>query len=331
MWEDMDSRSRKKSKGQKLFSNGVVVLVCLILAAQAVFFGKYLIDGRRAMREGQRLEEAQAPQDNVPDQEGLSARDGSSAQAPPPRSGSQGPSGGADRHGPSITGQGESSSRRTGGTSYDGQPGRTSSATAATRAGSSSDNHPSEQTFSPVPATTSTPAADNSPHTDSPLDSRATNHSPTLSYPHDGWNWDRVELNSADSAALDALPGIGPYYARQILAYRDRLGFYADLTQLLDIRGMDTARLHRLADRLYIDPASIRPLDLYTMSLDSMAAHPYIGTYAAKGIDRLRRTVPKADFTFQTILDSRILPPAQARRLALYFPPAADTGPTEPE
>ena len=52
MWEDMDSR--KKSKGQRLFSNGVVVLVCLILAAQAVFFGKYLIDGRRAMREGQR-------------------------------------------------------------------------------------------------------------------------------------------------------------------------------------------------------------------------------------------------------------------------------------
>lgn len=46
MWEDMDSR--KKSKGQKLFSQGVVVLVCLILAAQAVFFGKYLIDSRRS-------------------------------------------------------------------------------------------------------------------------------------------------------------------------------------------------------------------------------------------------------------------------------------------
>ena len=318
MWEDMDSR--KKSKGQRLFSNGVVVLVCLILAAQAVFFGKYLIDGRRAMREGPRLEEAQAPQDNTPGQEGLSARDGSSAQALPPRTGSQGPSGGADRHGPSITGQGESSSRRTGGTSYDGQPGRTSSATAATRPGSSSDNHPSEQTFSPVPATTSTPATDSSPHTDSPRDSRATNHSPTPSYPHDGWSWDRVELNSADSAALDALPGIGPYYARQILAYRERLGFYADISQLLDIRGMDTARLRRLADRLYIAPESLRPLDLYTMPLDSIAAHPYIGPYAAKGIDRLRRTLPEAEFTFRAILDSRILPPAQARRLALYFP-----------
>ena len=319
MWEDMDSRSRKKSKGQKLFSNGVVVLVCLILAAQAVFFGKYLIDSCRTMREGQRQEEAQAPQDNVPDQEGLSARDGSSAQAPPPRSGSQGPSGGADRHGPSITGQGESSSRRTGGTSYDGQPGRTSSATAATRAGSTSDNHPSERTFSPEPASTPASAAGSSPHTDSPRDSR-TGYNPTLSYPHDGWSWDRVELNSADSAALDALPGIGPYYARQIIAYRERIGFFADISQLLDIRGMDTARLRRLADRLYIAPESLRPLDLYTMPIDSLAAHPYIGPYAAKGIDRLRRTLPETEFTFQAILDSRILPPAQARRLALYFP-----------
>ena len=299
MWEDMDSRSRKKSKGQRLFSNGVVVLVCLILAAQAVFFGKYLIDSRRAMREGQQQEEAQAPQDNVQDnspaQEGSSAWEGQSAQAPPSRSGSRSSSGGTDRHG------------------------RTPSATAAARSGSTSGNHPSEQTFSPVPATTSTPAADSSPHTDSPRDSR-TGHSPTLSYPHDGWNWDRVELNSADSAALDALPGIGPYYARQILAYRERLGFYADISQLLDIRGMDTARLRRLADRLYIAPESLRPLDLYTMPIDSLAAHPYIGPYAAKGIDRLRRTLPETEFTFQAILDSRILPPAQARRLALYFP-----------
>ena len=87
---------------------------------------------------------------------------------------------------------------------------------------------------------------------------------------------------------------------------------------------MDTARLRRLADRLYIAPESLRPLDLYTMPIDSLAAHPYIGPYAAKGIDRLRRTLPEAEFTFQAILDSKILPEAQARRLALYFPEAEE-------
>lgn len=291
MWEDMDSR--KKSKGQKLFSQGVVVLVCLILAGQTVFFGKYLIDSRRSDRPGPRTmqETPQAnAQGNARDND-APAPESPSAQAPPSGSGGQTASGGR--------------SDRSGSTTPDRT--RPPASTAA-------------DSRAPYPSGTPD-VRNNSIQTDSP----------SAAYPHDGWHWDRVELNSADSAALDALPGIGPYYARQILAYRDRLGFYADLTQLLDIRGMDTARLHRLADRLYIDPASIRPLDLYTMSLDSMAAHPYIGTYAAKGIDRLRRTVPKADFTFQTILDSRILPPAQARRLALYFRPAGDTGPKEPE
>ena len=289
MWEDMDSR--KKSKGQKLFSQGVVVLVCLILAGQTVFFGKYLIDSRRSDRSGLRTmqETPQAnAQDNARDND-APAPESPSVQAPPFGSGGQTASGGR--------------SDRSGSTPPDRT--RPPASTA---------------TDSRAPYPNGTPdVRNNSIQTDSP----------SAAYPHDGWHWDRVELNSADSAALDALPGIGPYYARQILAYRDRLGFYADLTQLLDIRGMDTARLHRLADRLYIDPASIRPLDLYTMSLDSMAAHPYIGTYAAKGIERLRRTVPKADFTFQTILDSRILPPTQARRLALYFRPAGDTGSAE--
>ena len=128
-----------------------------------------------------------------------------------------------------------------------------------------------------------------------------------------------VELNSADSAALDALPGIGPWYAKQILSYRERLGTYADVSQLLDIRGFDTARLNRLYGYVFIDPASVRGLDLRTMSVDSMASHPYIGPYAAKGIDRFRRTVPDSVFSLQAIVENGILSGMQARRLSLYM------------
>ena len=92
-----------------------------------------------------------------------------------------------------------------------------------------------------------------------------------------------------------------------------------DISQLLDIRGFDTARLNRLTDRIYIDPASQHPLDLYTIPIDSMAAHPYIGPYAAKGIDRLRRTLPRAEFSFRSILENNILTDEQAKRLSLYF------------
>ena len=36
MWED--EKKRQKGKSERLFSNGVVILVFLILAAQSVFF-----------------------------------------------------------------------------------------------------------------------------------------------------------------------------------------------------------------------------------------------------------------------------------------------------
>lgn len=323
MWEDMDSR--KKSKGQKLFSQGVVVLVCLILAAQAVFFGKYLIDSRRSgSSDGSSGRTMQETERQTAQADGQGNAQDNAAGG---RAGRHSYSDAGFKAGDNGTAPDRPNEPR-----QDGHPDRTSSAASAPRPGSTSRANPPDPAHPHSPASTAAGNQDTYPSgTPDGRNNSIQTDSPSAAYPHDGWHWDRVELNSADSAALDALPGIGPYYARQILAYRDRLGFYADLTQLLDIRGMDTARLHRLADRLYIDPASIRPLDLYTMSLDSMAAHPYIGTYAAKGIERLRRTLPRDQFTFQTILDSRILPPAQARRLALYFAPAADTGPTEPE
>ena len=56
------------------------------------------------------------------------------------------------------------------------------------------------------------------------------------SYYYDGWKWDMVELNSADSAALVELPGIGGYYAKQIIRFREKLwGSYANIEQLLEI------------------------------------------------------------------------------------------------
>lgn len=138
---------------------------------------------------------------------------------------------------------------------------------------------------------------------------------------HDGWKWDMVELNSADSAALDALPWIGPYYAKEIIRYREKLwGSYADVTQLMDIRGIDQDMFEKFSDRIYIDAASVRRIDLYSLPEDSLAIHPYIGPYAAKGICRYRGMVAREDFSIQALVDNGILPARLARRLALYEP-----------
>lgn len=134
------------------------------------------------------------------------------------------------------------------------------------------------------------------------------------------WKWDRVELNSADSAALVDLPGIGPYYARKILYYRSRLwGCFADKRQLMEITGIDSAMYRKFEDRIYVEPSSISYIDLYNMSEDSLAKHPYIGYYAAKGIAALRRLVPENEFTVDTLISSKILTEEQAGRLCRYI------------
>lgn len=46
MWEE---EKKRKGRTERLFSNGVIILVFLILTAQAVFFTRHLIiNGRRA-------------------------------------------------------------------------------------------------------------------------------------------------------------------------------------------------------------------------------------------------------------------------------------------
>jgi competence protein ComEA len=58
----------------------------------------------------------------------------------------------------------------------------------------------------------------------------------------------RVNLNTADAAALDTLPGIGPATAAKIIAWRDRNGRFASVDDLLDVGGIGPAKLDAIRD-----------------------------------------------------------------------------------
>lgn len=61
----------------------------------------------------------------------------------------------------------------------------------------------------------------------------------------------RVDINKADSAALDALPGIGPYFAARILEYRTQLGGFRSTEQLMDIKYFDKEKYDALSDLIF--------------------------------------------------------------------------------
>jgi competence protein ComEA len=57
-----------------------------------------------------------------------------------------------------------------------------------------------------------------------------------------------VDLNTADAAALDALPGVGPSTAAAILEHRAQIGRFTSVEQLLDVPGIGEAKLAALRD-----------------------------------------------------------------------------------
>lgn len=58
----------------------------------------------------------------------------------------------------------------------------------------------------------------------------------------------KIDINAADSAAFDALPGIGPYFARKMVEYRNKIGGYTCTEQLMDIRNFDREKYENLKD-----------------------------------------------------------------------------------
>ena len=132
----------------------------------------------------------------------------------------------------------------------------------------------------------------------------------------------RLDLNRADSAALDALPGIGPWFATKILEYRDELGGYSFPEQLLDIYHFDREKYDALSDLVFCSPPA--PFALWSLPADSLRRHPYIrSAQAARSIVLFRDNTPRDGWTVAALGEAGILPPEDASRLArcLIAPP----------
>jgi competence protein ComEA len=61
-----------------------------------------------------------------------------------------------------------------------------------------------------------------------------------------------IDLNTATSAQLESLPGIGPTLAAAIVAERDRRGGFRSVNELREVRGIGEARFADLRERVTV-------------------------------------------------------------------------------
>ena len=123
----------------------------------------------------------------------------------------------------------------------------------------------------------------------------------------------RLDINRADSAAFDALPGIGPYFASKMVEYRDRLKGYSYPEQLMDIYHFDREKFDALADLITVGLPE--PYALWNLPEDSLKTHPYIGS-RAHGIVLFRQHNPPEKWTVDELARAGVLTSDQASRLA---------------
>ena len=96
---------------------------------------------------------------------------------------------------------------------------------------------------------------------------------------------EHIVLNTADTTALKTIPGIGPYFARKIVQYGERLGGYVSVEQLDEIEDFPLESKKYLV----IQNAQPRKMNINHLSLNELKRHPYINYYQARAITDYRR------------------------------------------
>lgn len=95
-----------------------------------------------------------------------------------------------------------------------------------------------------------------------------------------------MDINTADSAQLCRVPGIGPYFARQIIKYRRQLGGYVATEQLLQIENFPADAIAWL---VISDTVGLQRLNVNKLSTRKLMKHPYMGYYRASDIENHKR------------------------------------------
>ena len=94
-----------------------------------------------------------------------------------------------------------------------------------------------------------------------------------------------IPLNASDTTLLKRVPGIGPYFARQIDTYRHRLGGFCDRHQLLEIENFPAEAIGYFEEK----GEPLTKIAINKLTLNQLRRHPYINFYQAKAITDYRR------------------------------------------
>ena len=127
----------------------------------------------------------------------------------------------------------------------------------------------------------------------------------------------KLEINTASMEDWDRLPGIGQYFAKNIVRYRQKLGGFYDVNQVAEAYRLSDSTFQKIVPLLTVDASKIKKFNPQTADFKTIVRHPYISYEQTKYIMKAQkgiRLMTKEDF-----LTVKIFTKEELERVAPYF------------
>lgn len=127
-----------------------------------------------------------------------------------------------------------------------------------------------------------------------------------------------VDINTADTILLIALPGIGSKLANRIIHFRNRLGGFHSLDQLREVYGLPDSTFEQIRPLLSMSSPVIQKINLNQATAEQLKAHPYLKWNIANAIINYR-TQHGPFAKLEDLLAIDIITPEMVERIRPYL------------
>jgi competence protein ComEA len=115
-----------------------------------------------------------------------------------------------------------------------------------------------------------------------------TESKPFESKPYEKPKRSPVDINSADTTAFIALPGIGSKLSQRIISFRDKLGGFYKIEQVGETFGLPDSVFQKIKTTLVLNTKTVNQININTATVDELKAHPYLRWNLANAIVQYR-------------------------------------------
>jgi len=127
-----------------------------------------------------------------------------------------------------------------------------------------------------------------------------------------------LEINTCDSASLEALPGIGPVLSARIVKFRKLLGGFASVEQLREVYGLSEEVFNLISPRLYVDTTFIRKIIINDADFKDLIRLPYFESYEVTAILKYRDLQGSID-NISELIDNNLIPSEKVEKVRPYL------------